>query len=242
MRILTTAGKFTTSKPFDNHHRQAYTESKRLAPMRRVTMADDVQLVMTEGPRPGWTFSLDKQTLILGRDPRNDISIDHPQVSRRHARITLQEDVWVIEDLESMNGTFVNGRRLVERHTLARGDAIGLSEAVTLVYRKQPAPAEDTVAARPAGGLPAPHPSPPRDQDRVQQGYSARPASRPTYRASSVSPGPQERPPQDRTWLWLGIGCAILLLVVACAAVFVLDYFRLLPAFFYEPLRWLGLI
>jgi predicted component of type VI protein secretion system len=205
-------------------------------------MVEDVQLVMIEGPRPGWTFSLDKQILILGRDPRNDIAIDHPQVSRRHARITLQEDVWVIEDLESMNGTFVNGRRLVERHTLAKGDAIGLSEAVTLVYRKQAAPAEDTVAARPAAGPPAPHPSPPRDRDRVQQGYSPRPAPPPTYRASSVSPGPQERPPQDRIWLWLGIGCAVLLLVVACTAVFVLDYFRLLPTFFYEPLRWLGLI
>jgi predicted component of type VI protein secretion system len=205
-------------------------------------MTGDVQLVMTEGPRPGWTFSLDKQTLILGRDPRNDIAIDHPQVSRRHARIARQGDVWMIEDLESMNGTFVNGRRLVERHTLAKGDAIGLSEAVTLVYREQTAPVQDAVASRPASGPPAPHPPPFRDQDRVQQGYSPRPAPPPTYRASSVSSSPQERLPQDRTWLWLGIGCAALLLIAACAAIFVLDYFRLLPDFFYEPLRWLGLI
>jgi pSer/pThr/pTyr-binding forkhead associated (FHA) protein len=107
IRIPTTAGKFTISRPFDNHHRRAYTENKTLAPTRRVTMADDVQLVMTEGPRPGWTFSLDRQSLILGRDPRNDIAINHPQVSRRHARIARQGDEWVIEDLESMNRTWL---------------------------------------------------------------------------------------------------------------------------------------
>ena len=205
-------------------------------------MADDVQLVMTEGPRPGATFSLDKQTLILGRDPRNNIAIDHLQVSRRHAQISHQGDVWVIQDLDSTNGTFVNGKQLVERHTLAKGDAIGLSEAVTLVYRERAALVHDTAATRPAGSPPAPYPSPPHSQNAVQQVYSARPAPPPTFRVPSVSSHPEERPPHDRTWLWLGIGCAVLLLIVACAAVFVLDYFRLLPGFFYEPLRWLGLI
>jgi hypothetical protein len=63
-----------------------------------------------------------------------------------------------------------------------------------------------------------------------------------TRRASSAAPGSREQTPLDRTWLWLGIGCAVLLLIVACTTVFVLDYFRWLPAFFYEPLRWLGLI
>ena len=86
-------------------------------------MADNVQLVMTTGPRPGWTSSLNRQTLILGRDPRNDIAIDHPQVSRRHARIARQGDVLcVIEDLESTNETFVNGRRLTGLHKLSKND------------------------------------------------------------------------------------------------------------------------
>jgi predicted component of type VI protein secretion system len=205
-------------------------------------MAEDVQLVMTEGPRPGRTFCLDKEILTLGRDPRSDIVIDHPQVSRRHARITRQGDVWVIEDLESTNGTFVNGKRLTEPHTLAKGDVLGLSEAVTLVYRSRAASVDDDAVARPAGGPPAPHVSPPRDQDHIEQSGSARPVAPPTRRAYSAPPSSREQPAPDRTWLWLGIGCAVLLLIVACSAVFVLDYLRWLPSFFYEPLRWLGLI
>jgi type IV secretory pathway TrbF-like protein len=60
--------------------------------------------------------------------------------------------------------------------------------------------------------------------------------------SAQAAPRPEAGSQQDRTWLWVGIGCFVLVLVAACAAVFVLDYFRLLPAFFYEPLRWLGLI
>ena len=44
------------------------------------------------------------------------------------------------------------------------------------------------------------------------------------------------------TWLWVACGCLVLLVIAACVAVFVLDYLKLLPAIFYEPLRWLGFI
>ena len=43
------------------------------------------------------------------------------------------------------------------------------------------------------------------------------------------------------TWLWVGCGVLILLAIVACVAVFALDYLGALPPILYEPLRWLGI-
>jgi len=62
-------------------------------------------------------------TAILGRDKGCDIVLDHPTVSRRHAEIRCQGEVCQIADLNSSNGTFVNGRR-VQSSILFDGDMI----------------------------------------------------------------------------------------------------------------------
>jgi pSer/pThr/pTyr-binding forkhead associated (FHA) protein len=59
----------------------------------------------------------------VGRAPRADFVVDAPLVSRLHCRLTLQDDGVLVEDLESTNGTFVNGRR-VRKGLLASGDML----------------------------------------------------------------------------------------------------------------------
>ena len=146
----------------------------------------------------------------------------------------------VIEDLGSTNGTFANGMRLSGPHTLANGDTIGLGEAVTLTYR-----APDTAATELLVGRPVVAPPPPTQVTPLpefQPAYAAIPAPPPDH---SVPPPPiasQVEERQGRNRLWIGVGCLVILIVMACVGMFVLDYFRLLPAIFYEPLRWLGLI
>jgi DNA-binding winged helix-turn-helix (wHTH) protein len=61
---------------------------------------------------------------VLGRDPDLELFLDSPDVSRRHARITVAGDEATIEDLESKNGTFVTDRRLEAAARLADGDSI----------------------------------------------------------------------------------------------------------------------
>jgi len=196
------------------------------------------ELLLVRGPESGRTYPLDEPVLTLGRDPRNDVVVDHPQVSRRHARIIRQSNAWVIEDMDSTNGTFVNGTRVTEPRALTQGDTIELSEAVALMVRKQ-VPAKEE-ARRPASGPPS---APPRDQAVSRNVPSPEPVPPSIERASSGRTAPPERKsPQTQTWFLVGAGCLVLLLAVACAGVFALDYFGLLPAFFYEPLRWLGLI
>jgi len=197
-------------------------------------MRDDFRLVMSQGPEPGRTFPLDKDFIRLGRDPGSDIVISDPQISRQHARITRQGDLMMIEDLGSTNGTFVNGMRLTGPHALSSGDVIGLGDAVTLAYYGMDVAATRTLVGRPTVVAPPPAYTPPPP--------TPQPPPPPVYAA--VPPPPPVAPPveeeKSRTWLWVGCGCLVLLVIAACVGVFVLDYLGLLPPIFYEPLRWLG--
>jgi pSer/pThr/pTyr-binding forkhead associated (FHA) protein len=62
-------------------------------------------------------------TVTIGRLPDNTIAIDNPAVSARHARVIREGDQFVVEDLESTNGTFVAGTRIT-RHVLRHGDVV----------------------------------------------------------------------------------------------------------------------
>jgi ABC-type multidrug transport system ATPase subunit/pSer/pThr/pTyr-binding forkhead associated (FHA) protein len=65
-----------------------------------------------------------RTSLSLGRDPQNDTAIDHPAVSRFHAKIVKQAGSWTITDLNSTNGTFVNGKQIAAERVLMAGDTI----------------------------------------------------------------------------------------------------------------------
>ena len=53
-------------------------------------------------------------TYILGRDETSDIHIDSPRISRAHARLSYKNKEWILEDLESSNGTFVGNKPVKE--------------------------------------------------------------------------------------------------------------------------------
>jgi len=76
--------------------------------------ASVIQLKGRGGPYDGTVFSLDKALLTVGRTDENDIVVDDPSVSRRHAqlRLAIQGDRFTVLDLRSSNGTFVDGERI----------------------------------------------------------------------------------------------------------------------------------
>ncbi|HEU4853093.1 MAG TPA: FHA domain-containing protein [Telluria sp.] len=74
-------------------------------------------IISCEGLPPR-EVELGADRMTIGRHPHNDIVIDHPTVSSRHAAITLIGDHALLEDLGSTNGTYIGGKR-VERHKLA---------------------------------------------------------------------------------------------------------------------------
>lgn len=78
----------------------------------------------------------------VGRAPRADFVVDAPLVSRLHCRLSLHPDGLLVEDLESTNGTFVNGER-VTRLVLRSGDALRVGRMEFLVRDSATTPAGD---------------------------------------------------------------------------------------------------
>jgi DNA-binding response OmpR family regulator len=73
---------------------------------------------------------------LIGRGLTNQLRVEHPDVSRRHACVHLLDDYYAVEDLGSRNGTLVNGARLAagEQRRLRDGDTIQLASALSLVF------------------------------------------------------------------------------------------------------------
>ncbi|MBN1179962.1 MAG: FHA domain-containing protein [Anaerolineae bacterium] len=74
-----------------------------------------------------------KPSFTIGRNPQADVHLSAPMVSWEHARLDLRADGHMITDLNSTNGTFVNGQRLTGAHRLQKGDVVQIGP-FTLVY------------------------------------------------------------------------------------------------------------
>ncbi len=89
---------------------------------------DCCTLTMLTGPTPGTVKTLTSGELVIGRDDELPWPIEDRGVSSRHARIVYQSGGFEISDLDSTNGTYVNGRRVLHGHRLHDGDRIQLGE------------------------------------------------------------------------------------------------------------------
>lgn len=89
--------------------------------------ADYPSLVFVSGPHAGQAIALMPTTLTIGREHDNNIEIKDPDVARYHARILRQKDQYVVEDLNSSTGTWVNGERK-QKAVLTHGDVVKLGQ------------------------------------------------------------------------------------------------------------------
>jgi len=98
--------------------------------------------------------------VTLGREKDNNVVLDGNQVSRHHARLLQVPDGWVLEDLGSANGTYVNGVRIA-RHVLLEGHVIGLgSVRMTFFGGLAPPPGPPPLPTLPSLTKPPPLPAP----------------------------------------------------------------------------------
>lgn len=202
------------------------------------------RLTVRQGPVPGKILELVKDMLTIGRDVSNDLVINDAEVSRNHARLTAQSGGYLIEDLASTNGTFVNGQRLISPKLLNAGDVVGLGETIVLDF-SYIADAGATVVAsapppmRPMAEPPTappvmPSPEPPPMPEPVPMAPST--MAEPTYAATPpmsapepppmAPPMPPPAPPppaptakKNNTPMYVGIGCGCLLLCACFSAI-----------------------
>ena len=118
-------------------------------------MASHFQLIMRSGPTPGAVFNLGGDQLTVGRDSTNDVVITDAEISRRHARLTFQGGKYILEDLGSTNGTFVNGQRLAGPRVLKAGEVVSFGEQIVLVYEASTFDPAATIASPRAAAVPS---------------------------------------------------------------------------------------
>jgi hypothetical protein len=88
-----------------------------------VTKAGAALVIRSGGGRAGESFTIDEERMSIGRTPDASIFLDDVTVSRNHALLVERQDGHYIDDLGSLNGTYVNRRR-IESHKLEDGDEI----------------------------------------------------------------------------------------------------------------------
>jgi hypothetical protein len=100
-----------------------------------VDRSDDGPVLISQtGPLPGQRWLLSEADFIIGRDDDVDLVVPERQVSRNHAQIRYVGGSYVIQDLESKNGTYVNGVQIHEPTTLQDGDSIQVALACEIIF------------------------------------------------------------------------------------------------------------
>jgi phosphoserine phosphatase RsbU/P len=93
------------------------------------------RLEIVDGPEKGQVFPIQREETVIGRLTYCDVMLAQKNISRQHARIVRSANEYFLEDLDSTNGTFLNGRRVRTRTRVRDHDLIRIYD-VTLLFRE----------------------------------------------------------------------------------------------------------
>jgi pSer/pThr/pTyr-binding forkhead associated (FHA) protein len=106
-----------------------YKVNEETGEYQPIDLEDEVEqvgaalVIRSGGGRAGESFPVDEERMSIGRTPDAAVFLDDVTVSRNHALVVQRQDGHYIDDLGSLNGTYVNRRR-IESHRLEDGDEI----------------------------------------------------------------------------------------------------------------------
>jgi len=186
-------------------------------------------MVMRTGPTPGKTFPLSKSEMYIGRDATNDVIINDAEISRKHSRLVMVPGGYMIEDLGSTNGTFVNGQRLMGPHTLRPGELVMLGENISLAFEAAQFDPDATIVG--AGPIATPISTPempafePATPLPVSHSVTPPPSGGPLPSGPAVYEEPLTPPKKGsgRIWILAGCGCLFLLCLAVVGIGFAFD-------------------
>ncbi len=193
-------------------------------------MESTAKLIIHVGTDPEREFVLGEGNVLIGRDANNELVVQDSEASRRHSRIVLDTAGYVVEDLGSTNGTYVNGQRVTGSALLQDGDTITLGRAVRLMFMGHAPtlgidPMNTIQQQQDAGDTAAVFAPPPADYARSQPPPAI---AQPDPEPAAVAPAP--RPPvkikQERGCqrYFIYTGCGLLsLFLIAGIALFAVD-------------------
>lgn len=91
--------------------------------------ANFASLVIIYGNDIGKSYRLNVQSLVIGRSSKCEVQVDQESLSRKHARIVNTGKSWVIRDLGTTNGTYVNDQP-IDEHVLSHGDLVKVGRTI----------------------------------------------------------------------------------------------------------------
>jgi pSer/pThr/pTyr-binding forkhead associated (FHA) protein len=189
-------------------------------------MAAQYQLIMHSGPTPGKIFPMEGDVITIGREAGNGIIINDAEVSRKHTQFVFQGGKYIVTDLGSTNGTFVNGQRLTGQHVLQPGEIISLGEQINLLF--EAVVSIDPNATMMSAGRPPVIPRPVAQAPIPQPVVQPVPQPQPVNYAGQVpaGPAPVYAPPQEKSGssrtllIVVGIGLVLCICVVSIGLFF----------------------
>lgn len=140
------------------------------------------QFILNVGGRE---IELKEGERTIGRSAEADILIEHETASRKHARIIVEGNRVFIADMNSRNGTFLNGKQIKDKTEIRPGDTIALGEAPLSLIQVPPQEARTVVM----GGIPVPPPP------RLAEERPAPPPPAPEPKPAPPPPPPRPAPP-----------------------------------------------
>jgi pSer/pThr/pTyr-binding forkhead associated (FHA) protein len=91
-----------------------------------------------QGLNAGELFPLDRASVVLGRHPLCDVVLESASVSRQHGKITSSDGNYYLQDLNSRNGTYLNGKPIAKPQLLKEGDEIGICDLAFVFHLTEP--------------------------------------------------------------------------------------------------------
>src|SRR5438874_986069 len=117
-----------------------------------LVLSMDVNLVMEPGTPRSRSIRLRSEQTVVGRRRDCGIRVVSREVSRRHCLLSYQNGYLSVEDLDSINGTYVNGQRIAARQMVRPGDRLEIGPAIFLVEYELTQKALDQISQPPASG------------------------------------------------------------------------------------------
>lgn len=95
---------------------------------------DQAYLIVIAGPHTGKMFKLERNETVVGRSPGSELQLQDVGISRSHVRLYRVGADFFLEDLQSANGTFVNGQRVITSQQLIDGDKIAIGSSTVVKF------------------------------------------------------------------------------------------------------------
>ena len=108
----------------------------------------NAELIAVNGLQAGTRYALDKEEFFIGRAPNSAITLSEPEVAWRHCQIRRQANRFLVSDLRTSGGTYVNGMRSAERWLQDR-DQIGIGKTILMFRSGESAATEEHTQRQP---------------------------------------------------------------------------------------------